>query len=544
MNYDANLRDAMRKVEASRPLRLSRIPAFLSPAEKRELLERFHPNYIPEGMRALRVGPNAGDRTPNELALLLEGRNLVGTRNIDLEHSACECDVLVIGGGGAGASAALMAWEQGARVLLVTKLRLGDANTTMAQDGIQAATRPNDSPAAHYLDVVGGGGFSNAPELVNALVSDAPLVIQWLESLGCMFDKQADGTIRTVRGGGSSRQRMHSVLDLTGKEVMTILRDEVRNREIPVLELCPAIELVMDESGQVAGTVLQNLETKEFLVVVARTTILATGGAGRLHLQGFPTTNHYGATADGLILAYRAGAKLAFLDAMQYHPTSAAYPPQIVGLLLPDKVRLLGAQVVNGQGERFVHPLETSDVQAAAIIRECVGRKKGIIAPTGQPAVWLDLPLIDLMHGKGTISGQLPTLVRQFERWNIDTSREPVAVYPALHYQGGGIQIGPYGQTNLPNLYAAGEIAAGLHGHNRLVGNSLAEALVFGRRAGMHAAGSSGQARLGRLTLQHIVEYQDQLGGARGSEDLASPLLLPDYSSPTPPRGSAEGGSP
>jgi succinate dehydrogenase / fumarate reductase flavoprotein subunit len=265
---------------------------------------------------------------------------------------------------------------------------------------------------------------------------------------------------------------------------------------------------------------------------VARTTILATGGVGRLHLQGFPTTNHYGATADGLVLAYRAGAKLAFLDAMQYHPTAAAYPPQIAGLLLPDTARLLGAQVVNSQGEQFVHPLETSDVQAAAIIRECAGRKKGIIVPTGQPAVWLDLPLIDLMHGEGTISSQLPTLVRRFERWKVDINQEPVVVYPALHYQAGGIQIGPYGQTNLPNLYAAGEIAAGVHGHNRLVGNSLAEALVFGRRAGIHAAESCGQVQLGRLTLQHIVEYQDQLGRAGGSEKPVSPLLLPDYSNP------------
>jgi succinate dehydrogenase / fumarate reductase flavoprotein subunit len=171
-------------------------------------------------------------------------------------------------------------------------------------------------------------------------------------------------------------------------------------------------------------------------------------------------------------------------------------------------------------------------VQVAAIIRECVS-EKGIIAPSGQPAVWLDLPLIDLVHGNGTISGQLPTLVRQFERWNIDICREPVAVYPALHYQRGGIRIGPYGQTNLPNLYAAGETTAGVHGRNRLVGNSLAEALVFGRRAGMHAAGRSGQVRLGRLTLQHIVEYQNQLGGFGGPEDLVSPLLLPDYTDPT-----------
>ena len=506
MSYTASMLETIRKVEATRPARLKETYLLLPAEEKEELLESSHPDHVWEGMRKLRVGPNKGDRTPNELADLLEGRSLLDPKSIDLERTARECDVLVIGGGGAGASAALLAQENGAHVILATKLRLGDANTTMAQDGIQAADKINDSPAIHHLDVIGGGGFTNDPDLVEALVRDAPLAVQWLESLGCMFDKEADGTMCTVHGGGSSRKRIHYARDYIGKEIMITLRDEVRNREIPVLEFFPAVELIMDDKGQVAGTVLQNLETDELIVVVAKTTILATGGAGRLHFQGFPTTNHHGATADGLVLAYRVGAKLVFIDAMQYHPTGAAYPEPVVGMLVAENVRRLGAQVLNAEGEQFVHPLETPDVAAAAIIRECLGRNKGLTTPAGRPAVWLDLPLIDVIHGKGTIACQLPTMARQFKRFDIDIARKPILVYPTLHYQNGGIKIHPGGRTDVPNLYAVGEVAGGVHGRNRLLGNSLADALVFGRRAGINAAARAKEVQLGRLTLQHVIE--------------------------------------
>jgi len=177
-------------------------------------------------------------------------------------------DVLVVGGGGGGASAALLAQESGASVLLATKLRLGDANTVGAEGGTQAATKPNDSPA-----IQGGGGFTNIPELVEALVIDAPGVIHWLESLGVMWGKEPDGTLFTESGGGTSRKRMHSARDYTGLEEMRVLRDEVRNRGITVLEFCPVIELVMDDEGKVAGAVLVNLETNEMTLVRAKATI-------------------------------------------------------------------------------------------------------------------------------------------------------------------------------------------------------------------------------------------------------------------------------
>jgi len=535
MSYPPEMRESIRKVEATRQRRLKETHPRMPTQEQEEILRRFHPDYVEGGMRELLVGPNRGDRTPNELADLLEGRSHIDVAAFDLERVDYECDVLVIGGGGAGASAALLAQENGAQVILTTKLRLGDANTMMAQGGIQAADKPNDSPAIHYLDVMGGGHFTNVPELVEALVMDAPSVIQWLEDLGCMFDKESEGTMKTIHGGGTSRKRMHFARDYSGAEIMRTLRDEVRNRPISVLEFAPILELVMDNKGQVAGAILLNLETGDYSLVKAKTVIIATGGGGRLHYQGFPTTNHYGATADGLVLAYRVGAKLAFIDTMQYHPTGAAYPEQILGQLVTEKVRGLGAQLVNVEGEQFVYPLETRDVESAAIIRECVERKKGVITPTGQEGVWLDSPMIDILKGPGTIKTNLPAMVRQFARFGIDITRGPILVYPTLHYQNGGIAIKPDGSTDISNLYVAGEAAGGIHGRNRLMGNSLLDITVFGRRAGKTAALRAKEVELGELTLEHLRDWERQLKEAALEPQTRSPLILPDYTRHTRP---------
>ncbi len=530
MSYTAEMTESIRKVEATRGARLHEAFPRIGLDERGDILKRFHPDYMADAMRPIRVGLNKGDRTTLELANLLEARSRIRPQDIDLTAVDAEADVLIIGGGGAGSAAALMASEDGARVVLTTKLRHGDANTMMAQGGIQAADRPDDSPTLHYLDVMGGGHFSNDPDLVEVLVRDAPLVIQWLESLGVMFDKEPDGTMNQLHGGGTSRKRMHYARDYSGAEIMRTLRDEVRNRpEIRVIEFAPAIELIMDDKGQVAGAVLQNLETERLLVVRAKTVILATGGSGRLHYQGFPTTNHYGATGDGLILAYRVGAKLGFLDTMQYHPTGAAYPEQILGFLVTEKVRGLGAQVVNVDGEQFVYPLEPRDVEAAAFIRECKERGKGVLTPTGRFGVWLDSPMIELLSGPGTIDAQLPAMKRQFERFGIDITKMPMLVYPTLHYQNGGVLIEPDGSTSVPNLYVAGEVAGGIHGRNRLMGNSLLDITVFGRRAGVAAAQRSKEVELGKLTLNHLREWERQLDEEGLDPVLVAPMVLPDY---------------
>ena len=542
MSYPTAIRESLVKVEASRQRRLTETFPGLSPQDREQILRQFHPDYIAESFSELRVGPNKGDRTPRELAEALEAPSILTSQSVlpAIEDILtyppdATCDVLIIGGGGAGASAALLARAGGADVLLTTKLRFGDANTMMAQGGIQAADKENDSPAIHYLDVMGGGAFTNHPDLVEALVMDAPGVIAWLESLGTMFDKDPDGTMRTIHGGGTSRKRMHAARDYTGAEIMRTLRDEVRSHSngtspsIRVWEFRPAIELLLDENGRVSGAVLQDLDTDRLMVVRARSVIIATGGSGRLHYQGFPTTNHYGATGDGLVLAYRVGARLAFIDTMQYHPTGAAYPEQILGQLVTEKVRGLGAQVCNVDGDQFVYPLETRDVEAAAFIRECNERAKGVITPTGQPAVWLDAPMIDLLKGPGTIARELPAMVRQYKRFGIDLVHEPILVYPTLHYQNGGVAIQPDGSTGVPGLFVAGEAAGGIHGRNRLMGNSLLDICVFGRRAGEAAAAYACQVQPGQPTLEHLLKWKQarQAAGLEGRQP--SPVILPDY---------------
>ncbi|HUT98380.1 MAG TPA: FAD-binding protein [bacterium] len=498
--------------------------------ERDRILKKFHPDYKDTGMRELKVGPNSGERVPDEFADLIEAHSILADTQVDLERVHRSVDVLVIGAGGAGAAAALIAQEEGAKVLLVTKLRHGDSNTVMAEGGIQAADKPQDNPVIHFLDVVGGGHFSNDRELVAALTNDAPLVIEWLERLGVMFGKDAEGVMYTLHGGGTSRKRMHSAGDMTGAEIMRTLRDEIRNRpEIEVIEFSPAVELILDDEDRCSGAVLKNMETGEYLVVRAVSTILATGGLGRLHIQGFPTTNHYGATADGLILGYRAGVKLRFMDSIQYHPTGAAYPEQNIGLLITEKVRGLGAEPVNRDGEDFVFPSEPRDVESSAIMRECLERGKGILTPTGRQGVWLDSPMIEIIQGEGTIQRELPAKYKQFMRHGIDISKEPMLVYPTLHYQNGGLAIKPDTSTEVPGLFAAGEVAGGIHGRNRLMGNSLLDITVFGRRAGVSAAKYARGAKVGELTLGHVEKYERELKEAGVETDRRSPMLLPDY---------------
>ncbi len=417
--YSTDMLASMKKVEAAREANIAYEPRRLTAEEKEALLNEYHPDYKNDGFTTIQVGPNAGERAPVELNAMIEAHSRIADMDIDLSKIDYDVDVLVIGGGGAGSSAAIEAHEAGANVMIVTKLRIGDANTMMAEGGIQAADKPNDSPAIHFVDAFGGGHFAAKRELLRKLVCDAPEAIQWLSELGVEFDKDADGTMVTTHGGGTSRKRMHAAKDYSGAEIMRTLRDEVINRGIPVVDFTAAIELILDDKGNAAGAVLMNMETKELLVAKAKTVIIATGGAGRMHYQGFPTSNHYGATADGLVLGYRAGAKLLYAETLQYHPTGVAYPEQIFGALVTEKVRSLGAKLVNQNGEVFMHPLETRDVAAASIIRECTARDNGVDTGSGK-GVWLDTPMIEKIGGEGTIMKRIPAMWRMFDKYGID----------------------------------------------------------------------------------------------------------------------------
>ena len=500
MIFTEEMLQSMKKVEAAREANIALEPRRMTAEEKDSLLNQYHPDYKDAGFTTIKVGPNAGQKCPVELNEMIEGHARVLDMDIDLDKVDYEADVLIIGGGGAGSSAAIEAHKAGAKVMMVTKLRIGDANTMMAEGGIQAADKPNDSPAQHYLDVMGGGHYANRPELVRKLVMDGPGAIQWLNQLGVEFDKDADGTMITTHGGGTSRKRMHAAADYSGAEIMRTLRDEVLNRGIPVIDFTAAIEIIKDDQGRAAGAVLLNMETGEVLIARAKCVVIATGGAGRMHYQGFPTSNHYGATADGLILGYRAGAKLLYQDTLQYHPTGVAFPKQIFGALVTEKVRSMGAKLINVDGE----------------------------VPAGK-AVWLDTPMIDRIHGKGTLEKRLPAMLRMYLKFGIDMRETPILVYPTLHYQNGGLEITVDGQTCVENLFVAGEAVGGIHGRNRLMGNSLLDIIVFGRNAGQQASAKARTVTPGKPTLDHVKKYDEALKAAGIQSKALSPKLLPDY---------------
>ncbi|MFQ5924397.1 MAG: FAD-binding protein [Dehalococcoidia bacterium] len=540
MPYPKELKTLIKIVERTRPERVARkregkeFP-MLSLAQRSEML-KYHPDYKEEGRREIRIGQSKGYRIAHELVDLLESRSRVDPDAVDLSQADVETDVLIIGGGGAGTAAALLAQERGAKVIIATKLRHGDANTMMAEGGIQAASKGSkDSPYYHYLDMMGGGHFKNVPELVYTLVTEAPDVLQWLESLGVMFSKSPEGRLHSIHGGGTSRKRMHYAADITGAEIMRTIRDETRNRsqDIRVMEFSPAVELILNEHGHCAGALLYNLETEEYLVAKAKAVILASGGCGRLHVQGYMTTNHYGATADGLILGYRAGVRVSFLHTIQYHPTGIVFPEQAEGILITEKFRGAGANILNIDGEQFINEREPRDVEAGAFIKECLVKGKGVPTPTGKLGVWLDSPMIDLLSGEGTVQREFPGKFTLYRRFGIDISKEPMLVYPTLHYQNGGLENNSDCETSVPGLFVAGEVTGGVHGENRLMGNSLLDVMVFGRIVGKNAAlYATEKAKEGKLTLDHVRAYHKEMEEAGIVTDRVAPMLLPDYTNP------------
>ena len=272
-----------------------------------------------------------------------------------------------------------------------------------------------------------------------------------------------------------------------------------------------------------------NVETRQMVLIKAKVVILATGGLGRIHVQGFPTTNHYGATADGIVMAYRAGAELLYMDSIQFHPTGTCFPAQVVGLLVSEASRGKGAQLVNANGERFINELETRDTVASAIIREVSGRGNGIETPIGNQGIWLDTPVIDIRNGKGFIKSYFRHLHHRFAQYGIDFSKEPILVYPSQHYQNGGVVTDAFGRTTIPGLYVVGETAGGVHGRNRLGGNSLTDIFVFGRRAGIDAGKIFSEVAVGKLTLAHVAEYNAKVRSGGLNTGKTSPMLFPDY---------------
>ncbi len=492
--------------------------------EMNELLRDYHPDYYQDSVVKLQVGTNKGDPCHRQLAEMLEADARIDEADL-AGASMTKTNVLVIGGGGAGCAAALTAARNGANVILATKLRLGDSNTVMAEGGIQASIEPDDTPQAHYDDTLRAGHYSADKNLVASMVMEAPDVIRWLIKEGMQFDVDEFGDLLTRRPGGASADRIVYYRDYTGLEMMRVLREAVSNSNIEIWDHSPAVELLSSDSGHCAGAVFYSLEERAYKMIKAQAVILATGGIGRMHLNNFPTTNHFGATGDGLVLAYRLGAKLRDLDSYQYHPTGVAYPAHLAGTLITEGVRSAGVQLLNGVGERFVDELKSRDYISAAILRECA-EGRGVLADEKTVGVWLDTPNIELRE-PGIIKKRFPKLFQLGKRGNLDPTKTPMLVYPALHYQNGGIVIDEYGQTTVRGLYSAGEVSGGIHGRNRIMGNALLEIICFGRRTGNQAVKTISTRGHKKSGIEHLSRLRRELSRANLPMNLKSPMLFP-----------------
>ena len=389
----------------------------------------------------------------------------------------------MIGSGVAGLTAALSAAETGAKVLLATKLGLASSNTAKAQGGIQAAFGDDDAPSVHAEDVMHSSHETADPRLVAALTGDAPDAIARLERFGVAFTHDADGRYRLARCGGATRKRLLQVGDRTGHAIATALRGAVgEDGGIETLDHAPLQAL---EAGSGSWRATLGQRDGGGLVVTAGAIVLAAGGrcfaeAKRL---GTFSTNAAGATGEVTDIALAAGCEARDLDALQYHPNGGLWPVTMQGYSIPETTRAYGALLLNANGERFVDELGGRDVVAAAIVRECE-EGRGLTTPEGRPSVLLDCRPIPVADAE--IS--LPYMLKRYRAAGIDPLAEPIHTYPVLHYQNGGLVIGEDGATTVAGLYAAGEISGGVHGRNRMMGNSLLDGSVFGWRAGRAAA--------------------------------------------------------
>jgi succinate dehydrogenase / fumarate reductase flavoprotein subunit len=434
------------------------------------------------------------------------------------EFETHEHDVLIIGAGGAGLRAAIAASAEGVSVGLVCKSLLGKAHTVMAEGGMAAAignVDDRDNWRVHFADTMRGGQYVNNWRMAELHAKEAPDCVKELEAWGAVFDRTEDGRILQRNFGGHKYPRLAHVGDRTGLEMIRTLQDHGIHQGIKVYMECTTIEL-LKAGGRVTGAFGYDRERGRFRVFKANAIVLATGGIGRAYKV---TSNSWEYTGDGQSLAYRAGAELVDMEFVQFHPTGMVWPPSVQGILVTEGVRGEGGVLKNKEGRRFMfddipdnyknqtadNPEEgwrytqgdknarrppellTRDHVARCIMREV---RAGRGSPHG--GAFLDIAWIKekLPHAEEHIKKKLPSMYHQFKQLaNVDITKEPMEVGPTTHYIMGGVRVnGDTQMSNVPGLFAAGEVAAGLHGANRLGGNSLSDLLVFGRRAGQHAA--------------------------------------------------------
>jgi succinate dehydrogenase / fumarate reductase flavoprotein subunit len=407
-------------------------------------------------------------------------------------YETYEHDVLVVGAGGAGLRAAIEALSQGASVGVVCKSLLGKAHTVMAEGGIAAAMANvdrQDDWRTHFRDTMKGGKLLSDWRMAQIHAQEAPDRVRELEQWGALFDRTADGDILQRAFGGHTFKRLCHVGDRTGLEMIRTLQDRGVQMGFHVYMEC-AITRLLKDGDRVCGAVGYWREQGRFVVFKAKSVVLATGGIGKAWRI---TSNSWEYTGDGMALAYDAGAELLDMEFVQFHPTGMVWPPGVQGILVTEAVRGEGGVLKNRLGERFMErydpdkmELSTRDVVARAIyteVREGRGTEHG--------GAFLDISQKPAEY----VKRKLPSMYHQFlELADVDITKGPMEVGPTCHYMMGGVRVdAETAQTTVPGLYAAGEVAAGLHGANRLGGNSLSDLLVFGRRAGLAAAENAGR---------------------------------------------------
>jgi aspartate oxidase len=386
-------------------------------------------------------------------------------------------DVLVIGSGASGLAAAVSADRAGARVALATKGSLQANNSSKAQGGIQASFGEDDSAEQHGADIWTSSHETADKALVDVLTGDGRSAIHWLEELGVEFTRDDDGGYRLARCGGATAKRLLQVGDRTGHAITKQLREAWEGGSGTSLTNAPLRDLTQ-VNGHWSARIGEH-------TVDAGAIVLAAGGRcyAEAEQRGELSTNHPNATGEVTKLALELGAEARDLDALQYHPNGGAWPPNMQGYSIPETTRAYGAVLLNSEGEEFTDSLGPRDAVSQAIVDE-VNAGRGVSTPDGRPAVFLDTTRIS--EADAEIS--LPYMLRRYRGAGIDPLREKILTYPVLHYQNGGLVIDTDAETTLEGIYACGEIAGGTHGRNRMMGNSLLECVVFGRRAGRGAA--------------------------------------------------------
>jgi aspartate oxidase len=390
--------------------------------------------------------------------------------------SPVSVDVLVVGSGASGLAAAVSAHRAGARVAIAAKGSLQSCNSAKAQGGIQAAFGADDSPEQHAEDVWKSSHETADRRLVDVLTTEAPGAIHWLEEVGVQFTRE-NGGYRLAKCGGASRKRLLQVGDRTGHAITAGLRDAVEASSVQVFARSPLSLLEPAGSGWRAICGEHAIE--------AGAVVLAAGGRcyREAEERGELSTNHPGATGEVTQIAVDLGAEARDLDALQYHPNGGAWPANMQGYSIPETTRAYGATLLNAEREEFTDPLGPRDEVSQAIFDE-VAAGRGVETPDGRPAVYLDTTRVP----EADADVSLPYMLRRYRAAGVDPLKEPILTYPVLHYQNGGLVIDEHAETTLEGLYACGEIAGGTHGRNRMMGNSLLECTVFGRRAGRAAA--------------------------------------------------------